>query len=102
MRFKEYLLEEGEIWDAVRFGFQSYQRKRQEQKQKSVEKMIADKILSAEGKDLQQLVKRMVELGLTVQNGKVVKRPLVKTMSKEVLEHVLQSQGRRETKKDGT
>lgn len=90
VRFRDYIaqdqLQEGEVWDALRVGFRAYKKKREEQRRVTEKKVLADKIIAAEGEDLRQLVKQLVDQGLTVQNGKAVEPSRIKKMSKEVLE----------------
>ena len=92
MRFKEYMLEEGEMFDAIKHsvktGVKAFRKKREQQKNKSVEKALTDQIMTAEGEDLRRLIKQIVDKGLTVKNGKVQQPCRIKHMNKEVLEHV--------------
>ena len=93
MRFKDFIeqdkLNEVEIIDAVRCGFQAFKKKREEQKKQAEKKVVLSKVLSAEGEDLKSIVKWMIDHDLTIQNGHVVKSGKVKTMSKEVLEALI-------------
>lgn len=90
LRFKDFMLQEGEVWDALRHGVstgvKAYKQKRADQKKQSEADKLSQKILSAEGKDLEQLVRQIVRQGYTLRNGKVVKPSKVKYMSQEVLE----------------
>lgn len=103
MRFKEYMLEEGEMFDALKHGVSSgikaFKKKRVEQKKASEEKALNDKIMTAEGEDLRRLIKQIVDKGLTVQNGRVQQPCRVKHMNKEVLENV-HSQRRNQASQD--
>jgi len=83
LKFQEFVLEEGELWDAVRVGVKAFREKRQEQKSVTQEKKLTDKILTAEGGELRKLVKQIVDKGLTVKDGEVVKPERQKTLSKE-------------------
>lgn len=68
LSFKQYVLEEGEVWDAlchgVKSGMKAYQQKRVEQKKHTDAHKLAQQILNAEGSELQQLVKQIVAQGL--------------------------------------
>jgi hypothetical protein len=85
LRFKDFVLEEGEIWDAVCHGVKAFKQKRKQQAKKSEAKKLGDAVLNAEGADLRRLVKQIVDKGYTVKN-EVVKPSRIKHMNKEVLE----------------
>lgn len=93
--FKEFILEEGPLWDAlchgVKTGLEAFRSKRVEQKKPKEEpkvtpKTLTQKILTAEGDDLKALVKQIVDNGYTVKQGKVTKPPLVKNSTDWLLE----------------
>ena len=90
MRFKEFVLEEGDMIDALKHGFKTgikaFQDKRKEQEKKTQKQKMTDAILTAEGGDLRRLIKKIVDDGYTVSNGKVKDPSRVKHMNKEVLE----------------
>lgn len=90
LTFREYLLAEGDVWTAFchgcKTGLKAYRHKRSEQKQSGEKKALAEKILSAEGKDLEQLVKKIVANGYTVRNGSVVQPDKQKSFHGEILE----------------
>jgi recombination DNA repair RAD52 pathway protein len=92
MKFKEYMFEEGDMFDAlkhsVKTGVKAFRKKREEQSKRSEEKALTNQILTAEGDDLRRLIKQIVDKGLTVKNGEVIKPCRIKHMNKEVLEHV--------------
>lgn len=77
-KFKEFVLSEGKFWDAlcsgVKAGVKEFNKKRKEQKQPEP-KTLTHKILSAEGKELEALVKQIVDNGYTIRQGKVQKPP---------------------------
>jgi hypothetical protein len=79
-QFKEFVLEEGELFDALKHGVQvglkAFREKRQEQAKEREPQALTKKILSAEGKDLESLVKKIVDNGYTIKGGQVVARPL--------------------------
>lgn len=93
-RFKEYILEEGPFWDAVCHGFKTgvdaFRSKRVEQSKpkeaKVTPKSLTQKILTAEGDDLKQVVKQIVDNGFKMKHGKVIKPPLVKNSKDWLLE----------------
>lgn len=89
LKFRDFALQEGQLWDAVRHGvrkgFKAYKDKRVDQKRKS--NSLIQRIMSAEGEELKDLVKQMVDDRLTVSNGKVVPVPKVKTVAQEVFEN---------------
>jgi hypothetical protein len=103
MRFREFMLEEGDMLDAIKHGVstgvKAYKKKRSQQKKRTKQQTLTDKIMAAEGDDLKNLISQIVDNGYTVRNGKVQEPDRVKHMSKEVLEHVF-SQRRHEAKKD--
>lgn len=90
LRFKDFILEEGELWDAVCFGvnkgLKAFKHKRQEQAKKSETTKLTQQILSAEGADIRRLVKKIVDNGYSVKDGKVTDLPKRKLVSMEVLE----------------
>lgn len=69
MKFKEFVLEEGEFFDAlkhgIKTGFNAFKVKRQEQKKES--KDLRHKVLSAEGKELESLIKQIVDNKFSIQ-----------------------------------
>lgn len=75
--FREFVLEEGEVWDAlkigVKTGMKAYRQQRTQQKTKNEQKVLMQRLMSAEGNALDTLVKQAVEQGYTVKNGEVVK-----------------------------
>lgn len=79
MKFKDYVLEEGDLLDAVKHGFsagfKAFRQKREQQAKKNEAKTLKDKIMSAEGKELTVLIRNMVEkdMDITAQCGKVEK-----------------------------
>ena len=82
MRFKEFVLEEGDRWDAlchaVRKGTDAYKNKRKEQKNRTEMDSLTEKLFASEGKELETVIKKIVEKGYTVLDGKVKEQPLVK------------------------
>ena len=86
MKFREFILEEGEFLDAVCVGFKAFSKERKKQAKKTEFQKMSDDILSAEGADLQRLVQKIVDNGYSVKNGKVVKPPKHKSVSKEIFE----------------
>ena len=92
MRFKEFVLEEGEMFDAVKHGmstgFKAFRAKREQQKHKTQADVLTDKIMTAEGEDLRILIKQIAAKGLMVKDGKVQEPSRIKPMNKEVLENV--------------
>lgn len=80
--FKQYVIEEGELWDAVKFGLstglKAFSKKREQQKAKSEPKTILRQMLSAEGEELKAVVKKIVDNGYTVKDGRVQKPSPVK------------------------
>jgi hypothetical protein len=79
-KFKEYLLEEGEQWDAIVHGFKTgwtaYKDKRTEQKQKTIKEKVNEKLLTAEGEQLKDLVKQIVSNDFRVtRNGELKDKP---------------------------
>ena len=93
-KFKEYILEEGPFWDAichgVKTGVAAFRSKRVEQSKpkeaKVTAKTLTQKILTAEGDDLKQVVKQMVDKGFTMKHGKVTKTPRVTNAKDWLLE----------------
>lgn len=75
--FKEFVLEEGELFDAIKHGFtiglKAFLEKRQEQTKEKEPEILTKKILSAEGKELDGLIKQIVNNGYTIKQGNVVK-----------------------------
>jgi hypothetical protein len=89
-RFKEYVISEGAQWDALMHGlvtgFKAYKSKRKEQKVKDEKKELKDKVMHAEGEELQKLIARMVDKGYQLKNGEVKERPKEKTVRSWMLE----------------
>lgn len=83
-RFKEYVLEEGELLDAIKAGvsagLKAFQKKWQDKPKKPSGKELADKAMSAEGKELSSVIKQIVDDGYILHNGKIQKPPLRKRM----------------------
>lgn len=90
MKFKDYMIEEGEMFDAVKHGmssgFKAFREKRVEQKNKSDNDALTAKIVTAEGDELKQIIKQIVSKGLTVKDGKVQEPCRIKHVNKGVLE----------------
>jgi len=90
LRFREFVLEEGELWDAMRVGVdtgvKAFKHKRKDQSKQSEVKKLSQQIFSAEGADLRLLVKKIVDNGYSIKNGEVVAPSREKLISKEVLE----------------
>ena len=78
--FRDYVLEEGDRLDAIVHGFKTgwkaFKGMRKQQVDRTEQQKLTDKIMSAESKDLQKLVKQVVSNGYTFKNGQVTK-PLV-------------------------
>ena len=78
-QFREFVYQEGEIWDAVMHGvnsgFKAFQTKRNEQKGKTEQKKLTEKIIDADKKDIKALVKKIVSNGYTISNGEVKDSP---------------------------
>jgi hypothetical protein len=78
---KEYMIQEGPFWDALKHGVatgvKAYSKKRKELANKSEVKIMTSKILGAEGKDLDVLLKQIVDNGYTIKNGAVQKPSLL-------------------------
>ena len=74
-QFKKFVLQEGEIWDAVVHGvdsgFKEFQKKRKEQKEKTEQKKLSEKIIDVDKKEIKDLVKQIVSNGYTISNGEV-------------------------------
>lgn len=90
-RFKEFVLEEGDVWDALchsfSTGFKAYREKRDQQKNTTEQQKLTQKLFSAEGKELSAIIRQIVEKGYTVQQGQVINRPTRwKTKHQEMLE----------------
>jgi CRISPR/Cas system-associated exonuclease Cas4 (RecB family) len=84
-QFKEFMLEEGEVWDAVVHGVSSgvkaFQKKRTEQKSATEKQKLSEKIIDADKKEIKDLVKKIVSNGYTIKNGQVKEAPKVQDMN---------------------
>jgi hypothetical protein len=91
-KFKEFMLEEWEFWDAIKHGFRqgvkAFNQKRTDQAKKTEAKTLTDKIISAEGKELESLIKQIVDNGYTIKQGQVQKPPKTQRASDWLLEYV--------------
>jgi len=86
------MLVEGERWDALCHGFKTgvktYKNKRQEQKAATECDKITQRLVTAEGKELEDLIKRIVKKGYVLKNGEVTDPvKVVKTAHQEMWEH---------------
>ena len=70
--FKTFVLEEGGLLDAVKHGFKvgikAFSEKRKVQAKQKECRIVADKILSAEGKELERLMRQVVDDGFSIQH----------------------------------
>jgi hypothetical protein len=71
MKFREFVLEEGDLLDAVKHGFKAgmkaFAKKREAQTKKQESKSLATRVLDAEGKELECLIKQIVDNGFSIQ-----------------------------------
>ena len=79
IEFREWILEEGERWDALKHavntGFQAYKKKRDQQKQKTEKKKLLDKVMNSNGKAEEDAIDSIVRKGYTLSsNGELVKQ----------------------------
>lgn len=86
--FKEFMLKEGQFWDALKHGVavgvKEFSKKRKELATKSEMQTMTKKILDADGKELESLLKQIVEKGYTVKGG-AVQKPSLKARSTDWL-----------------
>lgn len=75
--FKEYILEEGELWDAVKHGVskgvKAFRQKQQQQKNKSEQKTLMNQLMNAEGDELKLVIKKIVDNGYTIKGNGIEK-----------------------------
>lgn len=66
-KFKQFILEEGDLLDAVKHGvkqgIKAFSAKRKQQESKT----LAGKILNADGKELESLIRQIVNDGFSIQ-----------------------------------
>lgn len=81
-KFKDFVLEEGPFWDAICHGFskgvEAFNDKRAQQTKKQEKpkpKDLGQKLLAAEGEELKNVIKKIVDNGFTIKQGKVQKKP---------------------------
>ena len=72
MRFKEFMIQEGDLLDAVKSGLkagiETFKKTREDQIKKQESKAIAAKLLGAKGKELESLIKQMVDNTFKIKN----------------------------------
>lgn len=70
--FKKFVLQEGDLLDAVKVGvkagLKAFTKKREQQQTKQESKTLANKILDAEGKELEGLIKQIVDNKFSIKN----------------------------------
>lgn len=78
MKFREFMLEEGDLLDAlchgIKTGYKAFVKKREQQAKKTESKVTQQKLLNATGKDLHDLVKLAVndKMSIDKQCGKQI------------------------------
>jgi hypothetical protein len=69
--FKKFVLQEGDLLDAVKIGVKAGLKaftKKREQQTKQESKDLTNKILDAEGKELEGLIKQIVDNKFSIKN----------------------------------
>ena len=73
LEFREWILQEGDRWDALKYavkkGFNAYAKKRNEQKQKTEEANLRNKVLNTKGKAEEVAIDSMVQKGYTLSSS---------------------------------
>ena len=78
MKFREFMLEEGDLLDAlchgIKTGYKAFVKKREQQAKKTEAKATQQKLLNATGKELHDLVKQAVndKMSIDKQCGKQI------------------------------
>lgn len=105
-KFKEHIIAEGKFWDAlkigVKAGVKAFNKKRAEQSKKD-DKKLGSKIIDAEGKELESLIRQMVDDGYRVRRGSLAKSSKggVNDWLMENRRNHVSTQGRHHVKEDG-
>lgn len=78
IEFREWILEEGERWDALKHatktGFNSYRKKREQQKKKFEKSQLRDRVVNSNGKAEEAAIDLIIQKGYTLSvNGELVK-----------------------------
>jgi hypothetical protein len=69
MEFKDFVLEEGDLLDAIKLGVKSGIKAFKDKRKQQANKTVADKLLGAEGKELEVLIRQIVDDGFSIQNS---------------------------------